>query len=125
MPRRPDGRNTLGDLLTAIDPALRAALQVEVLGAAGYQDKELAPSLDALTRITQARNLQDSPFSALSAALLGAEGIAFGQHTLALIELLADPQAGWPRNRASGQYWANAGETRRLLPLERPIPAPG
>jgi hypothetical protein len=128
LPRRPDGRTTLGDLLTAIDPALRAVLQVEVLGvdaggAQTYQAKGLAASLDALTRIAQARNLQDSPFNALSGVVLGTEALGFGQHTLALIESLADPQAGWPRNRASGPYWANAGETRRLHPLERPAPA--
>ena len=128
LPRRPDGRATLGDLLTAIDPALRAALQVEVLGvdtagAAVYQTRGLAVSLDALIRIAQARNLQGSPFGALSATALGTEALGFGQHTLALIELLADPQAGWPRNRASGQYWANVGETRRLQPLERPSSA--
>ncbi len=130
LPRRPDGRATLGDLLTAIDPALRAVLQVEVLGvdaggAQTYQAKGLAASLDALTRIAQARNLQDSPFNALSGVVLGTEARGFGQHTLALIESLADPQAGWPRNRASGRYWANVGETRRLQPLEWPVPALG
>jgi len=39
---------------------------------------------------------------------------------LALIEALADPAAGWPRNSKSGMYWANAGETRRLHPLRQP-----
>jgi energy-coupling factor transporter ATP-binding protein EcfA2 len=123
VPRRPDGRYALGDLLMAIDPALRGALRVEVLGvdakgAATYQARGLAGSLDAITRIAQARDLLGSPFSALSGAGLGGEALAFGQAVLELIETLADPQAGWPRNRASGQYWANAGETRRLHPLK-------
>jgi len=52
--------------------------------------------------------------------LLDSDAIGFGQKVLELIETLADPDAGWPRNSKSGKYWANSGETRRLHPLKQP-----
>jgi len=125
VPRRPGGPYTLGDLLPSIAKKLRNALQVEVLardaaGAPSYQTKSLTPILDELIRIAQARNVFGCHFNALSFELLDSDAIGFGQKVLELIETLADPDAGWPRNSKSGKYWANSGETRRLHPLKQP-----
>ena len=125
VPRRPGGLYTLGDLLPSIDKKLRNALQVEVLvkdaaGASSYQAISLTPILDELIRIAQARNVFGCHFNALSFELLDSDALGFGQKVLELIETLADPDAGWPRNSKSGKYWANSGETRRLHPLQQP-----
>ena len=125
VPRRPGGPYTLGDLLPSIAKKLRNVLQVEVLvrdasGALSYQTKSLTPILDELIRIAQARNVFGCHFNALSFELLDSDAIGFGQTVLELIETLADPDAGWPRNSKSGKYWANSGETRRLHPLQQP-----
>ena len=125
VPRRSGGLYTLGDLLPAIDKKLRKALEVEVLvtgadGAPAYQTKSLTATLDELIRIAQARNVFGCHFSAISFELLDSDAIGFGQHVLALIDALADPEAGWPGKAKSGKYWANSGETRRLHPLKQP-----
>jgi energy-coupling factor transporter ATP-binding protein EcfA2 len=125
VPRRPGGLYTLGDLLPSIDKKLRNALQVEVLvtdaaGASSYQTRSLTPILEELIRVAQARNVFGCHFNALSFELLESDALGFGQKVLELIETLADPDAGWPRNSKSGKYWANSGETRRLHPLQQP-----
>lgn len=123
--RRRGGLYTLGDLLKAIDSKLRKALQVEVLvkdeaGARAYEIKSLAGPLDELIRIAQARNVFGCHFSVISFDLLESDAIGFGQKVLELIEILVDPDAGWPGKSKSGKYWANSGETRRLHPLQQP-----
>lgn len=125
VPRRPNGLYTLGDLLPAIDKKLRAALRVEHKqeqddGSVTYIEKDLAPHLDELTRIAQARNAFGCHFNAISFEMLDADAIAFGQEVLALMDCLIDEEAGWPRSNKSGSYWATSGETRRLHPLKRP-----
>jgi len=52
--------------------------------------------------------------------LLDADALGFGQQVLALLNILTDEQAGWPRNGKSGSYWATIGETRRLHPFKKP-----
>jgi hypothetical protein len=126
VPRKPNGLYTLGDLLPSIDKKLRKALLVEVLvtdskGASTYQERSLTPILDELIRIAQARNVFGCHFNTLSFDLLDSDAISFGLKVLELIEALADPDAGWPRNAKSGKYWANSGETRRLHPLRQPV----
>jgi energy-coupling factor transporter ATP-binding protein EcfA2 len=125
VPRRTDGLFTLGDLLPAIDKKLRVALRVEhrsedAAGAITYVDRVLAPHLEELTRIAQARNVFGCHFSALSFDLLDADALVFAKEVLALVDCLIDQDTGWPRNSKSGSYWATAGETRRLHPLKRP-----
>jgi hypothetical protein len=125
VPRRAGDAYTLGDLLPAINKKLRAALQVEVQvvdssGAASYQTKSLAPILEELIRVAQVRNVFGCHFNTLSFELLDSDALGFGQHVLELIESIADPDAGWPKSDKSGKYWANAGETRRLHPLQQP-----
>ena len=126
VPRKPDGRYTLGDLLPAVDKKLRLALKVDVLtgkdanGDPTYQTTALVPILDEIARIAQARNVFGCHFTALSFDLLDSDAIGFGQQVLALMELLTDADAGWPKNSKSGSYWANSGETRRLHPLQKP-----
>lgn len=125
VPRRASGLHTLGDLLPSIDKKLRNALQVEVRvtdasGAPSYQAKSLGPILDELIRIAQARNVFGCHFNALSFELLESDALCFGQNVLELIESIADPDVGWPKNDKSGKYWANSGETRRLHPLQQP-----
>jgi hypothetical protein len=125
VPRRAGGRYTLGDLLPAIDKRLRKALKIEHKheepdGSTTYIEKYLEPHLNELTRIMQARNLFGAHFNALSFELLENDALAFGKEVLALLESLIDPDNGWPRNRKSGSYWATAGETRRMHPLQRP-----
>lgn len=125
VPRRAGGLYTLGDLLPAIDKKLRAALQVEILtqdgaGNGSYSTRSLTPILDELLRIAQTRNVFGCHFNRLASDLLEGDALSFGQNVLELIEALADPAAGWPRNCKSGQYWTNSGETRRLHPLRQP-----
>jgi hypothetical protein len=126
VPRKSDGRYTLGDLLPSVDKKLRQALKVDALtgkdanGVPIYQTTTLAPILEEVARIAQARNVFGCHFTALSFDLLDSDAIGFGQQVLALMDLLIDPEAGWPRNRKLGSYWATSGETRRLHPLEKP-----
>jgi hypothetical protein len=126
VPLRPGGLYTIGDLLPAVDKKLRQALKVEVHkgndadGNAIYESIALAPYLDELTRIAQARNVFGCHFNALSFELLDADALGFGQQVLELLNILTDEQAGWPRNGKSGSYWATIGETRRLHPFKKP-----
>ena len=125
VPRRQGDLYTLGDLLPSINRKLRNALLIEVLvtnpdGSSSYQTKSLTPILEELNRIAQARNVFGCHFNKLSFDLLDSDGIGFGRAVLELIDTLADPAAGWPRNDKSGKYWANSGETRRLYPLRQP-----
>ncbi len=59
-------------------------------------------------------------FNRLSSDLLESDALSFGQNVLELMETLTDPEAGWPRDCRSGEYWTNSGETRRLHPLQQP-----
>lgn len=125
VPRRAHALYTLGDLLPAIDKKLRAVLRVEHKqeqpdGTISYVDKHLAPQLNELIRIMQARNIFGCHFNALSFDLLDSDAIAFGTQVLALIDCLVDHEVGWPRSDKSGSYWATSGETRRLHPLKKP-----
>ena len=125
LPRKASGPYTLGDLLSAIDKKLKAALRVEQKtgnddGSVEYIERQLAPHLEELARIAQARNVFGCHFNTLSFDLLDTEAIAFGQEVLTLMECLIDEDAGWPNRDNSGSYWANKGETRRLHPLRRP-----
>lgn len=125
VPRRASGLYTLGELLPAIKPKLRDALEVEIQvknasGAVTYQKKGLGPIIKELDRIAQVRNVVGCHFNALSFDLLDSDALGFGQQVLELVEAVADPDGGWPRNDKSGKYWANAGETRRLHPLQQP-----
>jgi|SoiMethySBSTD1v2_1073268.scaffolds.fasta_scaffold27922_3 hypothetical protein len=125
IPRRTTNLYVLGDLLPAIDKKLRSALRVEVFngpapGGSHYKTVSLTPILDELTRIAQARNVFGAHFNTLSFDLLDADAIGFGQQVLELIEALTDDDAGCPRNGKSGEFWATAGETRRLYPFAKP-----
>ncbi len=127
VPRKPGGRYTLGELLPAIKKnKLRAALKVEVkTGEAGdgtpiYTEHQLKPVLDELERIAQARNVLGCHFNELSYDLLDSDATRFGDQVLELMANLADEENGWPKNNRSGSYWATAGETRRLHPLNIP-----
>lgn len=126
VPRKTTGQYTLGDLLTSIDKKLRQALQVDVLagentaGIPQYQTKSLTSIIEELNRIAQVRNVFGCHFNAISFELMEDDAIIFGQQVLELMDILTDPESGWPRNSRSGKYWANSGETRRLHPLQRP-----
>lgn len=125
VPRRVDGLYTLGDLLPAVNSKLRAALRVEhrevdASGAVTYVERKLAPHLEELARIAQARNVFGCHFSALSFDLLDSDAIAFASEVLCLMDAVVDHDSGWPRNGKSGSYWATSGDTRRLHPLKKP-----
>jgi hypothetical protein len=126
IPRRANGLYTLGDLLPSVDKKLRQALKVEVLtgkdetGAMTYQTINLAPMLDELNRIAQARNVFGCHFNTISFELLDSDAMGFAQQVLNLMDALTDVETGWPKNRKSGSYWATSGETRRLHPLQKP-----
>lgn len=126
VPRRPNGLYTLGDLLPSVDKKLRQALRVDMLtgkdaqGVAVYEARSLTPILDELIRIAQARNIFGCHFNTLSFELMDSDALGFGQQVLLLMDTLTDADAGWPRNSKSGSYWATAGETRRLHPLQQP-----
>lgn len=125
VPRKPEPRYTLGELLPAVRSKLRKNLRVEVqeIGIDNmptYRVVHLEPVLDELERIMQTRNVVGCHFNAISFDLLDTDALVFGQTVLELIKALVDPVAGWPRSAKSGSYWANAGETRRLHPLKQP-----
>lgn len=123
VPRRRGGY-TLGDLLPALDKKLRASLKVEVVSKGtppSYVAVPLAPILDELTRIAQVRNVMGAHFNELSFAVLDSDALGFGKQVLALMDVLTDPDAGWPQSKKSGSYWATIGETRRLHPLQQPM----
>lgn len=126
VPRRAGSFYTLGDLLPAIDKKLREALRIEVFTGKDssdvsiYKSASLTPILDELARIAQARNVFGAHFNELSFDLLDADALGFGSQVLQLMEVLTDDEAGWPRSGKSGEYWATAGETRRLYPFKRP-----
>lgn len=123
VPRRPNALFTIGDLLPAVGKKLKSALMVDVLqnpeeGEPVFTTVELAPYLDELTRIAQARNVFGCHFNQLSFELLEADALGFGEMVLQLMDILTDGNAGWPRNGKSGSYWATTGETRRLHPYK-------
>jgi len=125
LPRRASELYTMGDLLSAIDKKLKNALRIEIKqrnndGSIEYIERRLAPHLEELKRIAQARNVFGCHFNKLSYHLQDTDAITFGQEVLALMECLIDEDAGWPNRDNSGSYWANKGETRRLHPLKRP-----
>ncbi|MEO0770880.1 MAG: hypothetical protein AAFY72_15910 [Cyanobacteria bacterium J06649_4] len=126
VPRRPDERYTLGDLLPALDKKLKKALRVEFIdgkdneGNPVYVSKDLQALVNEIDRIAQARNVFGAHFSTLSFDLLEDEALAFGTAVMELADSLIDPDNGWPRSGKSGSYWATSGETRRLHPLRRP-----
>ena len=126
VPRKPEDRYTIGDLLPAVKGKLRQSMRVEILtgtdadGAPTYKCESLTPIFDELTRIAEARNVFGCHFKAISFELLDADALRFGQQVHVLMELLTDQEAGWPKNSNSGEYWANSNETRRLYPLRKP-----
>jgi hypothetical protein len=126
VPRKQSGLYTLGELLPATEGKLRDALRVDVLtgtdsiGESIYKTVKLAPFLDELTRIAQARNVFGCHFNQISFDLLDTDALGFGQHVLGLMDVLVDAEAGWPKNGKSGEYWQTAGATRRLRPYKKP-----
>lgn len=124
VPRRVEGRYTLGELLPSVSKKLRAALRVEILCTEGselqYTSRALGGLIDDIERIAQARNVFGAHFNQLSFELLESDAIGFSKKVLELSQLLIDEENGWPRNKKSGSYWATAGETRRLHPLDQP-----
>lgn len=126
VPRKAEDRHTLEDLLPNISGKLRDALRVDVLvnvdagGAKQFKTLPLAPFLNELQRIAQARNVFGCHFKELSFELLDADAVGFGKQVLMLMDVLTDADAGWPKNDKSGEYWATSGETRRLYPLKKP-----
>lgn len=125
VPRRADGKYTLGDLLPSINNKLREALCVEVLTKNGEEGREyerhpLGEMLDDLAKIAQARNVFGAHFNELSFELLDSDALGLSKKVLELSRLLTDDDNGWPRNGKSGSYWATVGETRRLHPYVQP-----
>jgi hypothetical protein len=126
VPRRANGQYTLGELLPAIEKTLLQTLRVEVLtgkdatGRPVYKTVNLRDCLTELNRIFQARNAFGAHFNEISFQLLDADALGFGRQVVDLMSVLTDGEAGWPRNDKSGEYWASAGETRRLYPFKRP-----
>lgn len=128
VPRRPNGLYTLGDLLPAVrgEKKLKQALKVDVhkgFDASGlpiYDSVLLGSFFDELHRIAQARNVFGCHFNNIAFTLLDSDAIGFGKQVLDLASVVVDEQIGWPRSNKSGSYWATAGETRRLHPLQKP-----
>ena len=119
------GNPTIGDLLPSIKGKLRSALKIERLetGAdefAIYKEYSLAPVLDELEKIAQARNVFGCHFNDLSYQLPEEDAIRFANAVLVLGDYLIDIDCGWPRSDKSGSYWVNSKKTRRLHPLRQP-----
>lgn len=125
VPRRFGDAYTLGDLLPAIDKKLKAALRVDVMDltvdpAVAKEAIALAPILEELSRIAQARNVFGAHFKVLGMEMPEADAIAFAKEVEKLADALICPDHGWPGNDKSGSYWKNSGDTRRLHPLKKP-----
>jgi energy-coupling factor transporter ATP-binding protein EcfA2 len=125
VPRKSDDRYTIGDLLPSIKGKLRQNIRVDVFckgddGTERYETHSLTPIFDELSRIAEARNVFGCHFKAISFELLSEDALPFGRKVYELMILLTDPEKGWPKNSSSGEYWATAGETRRLYPLKKP-----
>lgn len=125
VPRKSEDRYTIGDLLPSIKGKLRQNIRVDVLsrgddGTENFQTHSLTPIFDELSRIAEARNVFGCHFKAISFELLSEDALPFGRKVYELMILLTDPENGWPKNSSSGEYWATAGETRRLYPLKKP-----
>jgi len=125
VPRRAGDAYTLGDLLPAVDKKLKTALRVEVRDCSvappvTTHEITLAPILDELNRIVQARNAFGAHFKTIALELPEADAITFAREVEKLADALIDPDHGWPGNNRSGSYWRNSGDTRRLHPLQKP-----
>jgi hypothetical protein len=126
VPRRSEATYTIGDLLSAIDKKLSAALKVEIRdgltdpNAAATEVIQLKPILDELSRIAQIRNAMGAHFKSISFDLLDQDAIAFAKEVVKLVDVLSHPDHGWPTNNKSGSYWRNNGDSRRLHPLKKP-----
>lgn len=131
VPRRPGGAYTLGDLLLALDNKLVQALRVDVQtgndgnGKPAYRTVSLNKYLEELSQIAQTRNILGCHFNEISFHLLNSDALTFGRLVFDLMAVLTDGDTGWPGNGKSGEYWATAGETRRLHPFTFPAPNPG
>lgn len=126
VPRKYEDRYTIGDLLPAVKGKLRQALRVGVLkgqdqdGNAEYTLVSLTPILDELSRIAETRNVFGCHFKEISFELLNSDALPFGRQVVALMDVLTDQEAGWPKNPKSGEFWETSGGTRRLYPLRKP-----
>jgi hypothetical protein len=125
VPRKPEDRYTIGDLLPNIKGKLRENMRVDILqmeddGTKTYRTESLTPVFNELTRIAEARNVFGCHFKAISFELLEADALPFGRQVFNLMQILVDPEEGWPKNSKSGEYWATSNETRRLYPLRKP-----
>jgi hypothetical protein len=126
VPRRQSESYTLGDLLPSIGRSLRQALKVEILagrdtsGAPIFNAISLTPIIEELMKVAQARNIFGCHFNEISFEMLDADALRFAKLVLSLMDVLVDEKVGWPKNGKSGNYWATAGETRRLYPYKKP-----
>jgi len=126
VPRKPENRFTIGDLLPTIKGKLREKIRVDVLqigsdGTKYYQTEHLSPILDELTKIAEARNVFGCHFKEIFFELLEEDALRFGREVFKLMQALVDTAEGWPKNSKSGEYWATSNETRRLYPLRKPL----
>lgn len=127
VPRRFSGAYTIGDLLPAVGKKLRDALNIEIRDGITDPDApatsviQLKPVLDEIERIAKVRNLMGAHFNAVSFDLLDQDAALFASHVLKLADALCHPDHGWPNNDKSGDFWRNAGDSRRLRPLKKPV----
>lgn len=125
VPRKPGEAYTLGDLLPALDKKLRPELRIEVRNLSAdpvsVQEVKLAPVLQELSDIMQARNVFGAHFNKMSFELPDADALRFARAVARFADVLICPDHGWPSNGKSGSYWRNAGDTRRLHPLRQRI----
>lgn len=124
VPRK-STKPTLGDLLPSVKGKLRMALTAEKMtsgpgGKNTYVASPLAPILNELQDIAQARNIFGCHFNELANHLPAQDALKFGQKVLELADLMIDVQCGWPKSDKSGSYWSNSKQTIRLHPLKQP-----
>ncbi len=124
VPRKQEGRYTIGDLLNGIDGRISGLLRIEVVAGGSPEverEIELGPVIANLRQIAQMRNVFGAHFNELSFQLLDSDALSFGQKVLELAEAIVDPEFGWPKKDRSGSYWETVGGGRRRLhPLRRP-----
>ncbi len=120
IPKKTHG-NTLNDYLNGLSKKFTRHVMVHVLKNDGaYEVIQIEPILEELKEIYQVRNTSGAHYNEMASHMPVADVIRFGELVVKLGNCLMCPESGFPNKIAKGNYWATAGETRRLEPLRKP-----
>jgi len=124
LPYHPGEGHTIGEYLSGINrKKLRPRLLAQISDTNsenGYTDFHVGNALNEIEDIVQARNVFGCHYNEIASHLPPSDALRFGELVLATADALVCPKNGWPTSNKSGSYWATAGDTRRLHPLQKP-----